>query len=414
MLLALLCASSAVYSLISYRFELPQRLQINGFALIYSIGFSSYSVYLRCLAANYDLSYMKSYSLFRKLVDLISVTYVLILMFGLFSGASVLTVEKSENHTNLFLAQASSYLDQTNISKALIGLGTVLVVTMTIKLMSFFLKHYRSEKLIILGQAVTLLVVLNDILIGANASIYILPLSFLGFGFECIRFTQRAIVNSFQEARMWKERFYEIARNVETTFALRSLLHDLRNLGSKLAEVSIAETEARILDLVRTYEKLTKYSEAYVSMNISSLLRRSRDLIEIENPGVKMQVQIENPESKKLLGHVDLTTLVFKNLISNSVDALKEKGGEELKLRVSLSARPDNKVEVIFSDRTNSISLMNRERLFEPGFTTKQDGRGWGLPLVRDILNVMGGSIHLSLHESSTVDFIIVLPEARA
>jgi len=98
---------------------------------------------------------------------------------------------------------------------------------------------------------------------------------------------------------------------------------------------------------------------------------------------------------------------VFANLFKNSLDAMREKGGE-----LSVSARKgDGMVEVTVADTGPGIPENMREKIFHPFFTTKENGHGFGLGLsiCRDILNRHGGEIELARSERGTV-FVIRVP----
>ena len=81
---------------------------------------------------------------------------------------------------------------------------------------------------------------------------------------------------------------------------------------------------------------------------------------------------------------------VFVNLLENSVQALGEKGGGE----VRLTARQEEVVVVlVLEDSGPGLDPTIRARVFEPLMTTKARGLGLGLSLVRRILERHGGSI---------------------
>ena len=67
---------------------------------------------------------------------------------------------------------------------------------------------------------------------------------------------------------------------------------------------------------------------------------------------------------------------VFSNLISNSLDAICERG--VIKLRVS--AHNDH-ARVTVADNGKGIPPSIRQHIFEPFFTTKEPGKGTGLGL---------------------------------
>jgi len=70
--------------------------------------------------------------------------------------------------------------------------------------------------------------------------------------------------------------------------------------------------------------------------------------------------------------------------------------------------RPSLQVEVI--DEGPGIPLENRERIFEPFFSTRSKGTGLGLPIARRLAEAHGGSLELKSGPSGTTA-ILMLPE---
>jgi len=102
---------------------------------------------------------------------------------------------------------------------------------------------------------------------------------------------------------------------------------------------------------------------------------------------------------------------VFTNLISNAIDAMPQGGS----LRLEAIADGQD-VKLIFSDTGSGINAEKISEIFEPFVTTKgEKGLGIGLWISRNIVEKLGGTIHV---RSSTEDaghgshFTISLPAA--
>jgi signal transduction histidine kinase len=79
-------------------------------------------------------------------------------------------------------------------------------------------------------------------------------------------------------------------------------------------------------------------------------------------------------------------------LAANSLDWLEQ--GEGKRVRVALGVGTE-RCEVVFSDSGPGIPADLAGRVFEPGFTMKEGGRGMGLTLARRIVEAHGGHIHV-------------------
>ncbi|PCI09325.1 MAG: two-component sensor histidine kinase [Flavobacteriaceae bacterium] len=72
--------------------------------------------------------------------------------------------------------------------------------------------------------------------------------------------------------------------------------------------------------------------------------------------------------------NVQLYGWVIENLIKNSIDAMQGKGS----IRIDITETP-KLVNILISDTGKGIPKNTRQRIFNPGYTTKK--RGWGLGL---------------------------------
>jgi PAS domain S-box-containing protein len=94
----------------------------------------------------------------------------------------------------------------------------------------------------------------------------------------------------------------------------------------------------------------------------------------------------------------DRLVQVFENLLQNSVDH----GGEGVTVRVG-SLENGFYVE----DDGPGVPEADRERMFEHGYTTRQDGMGYGLSIVRSIVDAHGWSIAVTESEDGGARFEI-------
>ena len=99
---------------------------------------------------------------------------------------------------------------------------------------------------------------------------------------------------------------------------------------------------------------------------------------------------------------------VITNLIKNSIQAIPH--DREPNILVKISENSKN-VKVLVSDNGLGVSKSNREKIFEPKFTTKSDGMGLGLGIVRNIISSHRGKISYKSKNKRGTDFTITLPK---
>lgn len=123
------------------------------------------------------------------------------------------------------------------------------------------------------------------------------------------------------------------------------------------------------------------------------------------------------------LGKVDIMPQEFGrvllNLINNALHAVDEKrklsnGSYEPTVSV-MSKFAGNAVEIKIADNGIGIGDKNKDKIFQPFFTTKATGQGTGLglSLSYDIIKAHGGEIKVISREGEGAEFIIRLPNSK-
>jgi two-component system, NtrC family, nitrogen regulation sensor histidine kinase NtrY len=108
---------------------------------------------------------------------------------------------------------------------------------------------------------------------------------------------------------------------------------------------------------------------------------------------------------------------VLVNLIDNAAEALadssKRNGGDSY-IKVSTREIPEREaVELVVADSGPGIATEDRERIFDPYFSTRKRGTGLGLPIVSHIVAEHQGRIRLQDNSPRGALFVIELPAAK-
>jgi len=116
--------------------------------------------------------------------------------------------------------------------------------------------------------------------------------------------------------------------------------------------------------------------------DLSSLLRGASLLLRAsaEKAGVEWALTVEEPLPLVAADRAQLEQ-AFLNIAKNAIEAAGPGG----RVRVSAMATAD-RVDVVVENTSEGIAEDVQARLFTPFFSTKADGRGLGLTLVREIL----------------------------
>jgi signal transduction histidine kinase len=142
--------------------------------------------------------------------------------------------------------------------------------------------------------------------------------------------------------------------------------------------------------------------------DIHAILREVLDFLQAEIQDRDILVE------KRLVGNPPLLQLdreqikqAFYNICRNAFQAMKAGGI----LRIETSVDPTH-VSVVFADTGGGIAPENITRIFEPYFTTKPDGNGLGLLIVRRIVRAHGGEVVLESSPGRGLTLTIKLPRA--
>lgn len=105
--------------------------------------------------------------------------------------------------------------------------------------------------------------------------------------------------------------------------------------------------------------------------------------------------------------HSDCSKLrqVFLNILLNALEAVGQNGEIEL-----IAGSRDSEVFVEIRDNGPGIPETDLEMVFEPLWTTRPHGTGLGLPLCRDILDKLGGSIAIESTVGKGTSVIVTIP----
>src|SRR6267143_718488 len=120
--------------------------------------------------------------------------------------------------------------------------------------------------------------------------------------------------------------------------------------------------------------------------------------------GVRVSVHA-NGGPRSLLGHYEPLRRAFANLYRNAAEAMKGRGTIDVTVTGDGSG-----LAVTIADHGPGIPADMRQRVFEPYFTTKDDGTGLGLALVRVTLEAHRGSISVAETPGGGATFSIVFP----
>jgi nitrogen fixation/metabolism regulation signal transduction histidine kinase len=157
------------------------------------------------------------------------------------------------------------------------------------------------------------------------------------------------------------------------------------------------ETMARrsegLLHFVQNHRRLTKRMVAKVEiLAVRRVFARLQRLFsgELAARNIELQLRVD-PETLELSADSELLDQALINLVRNAMEALRD--GTAGRIVLSAFQEPGGHVVIAVADNGPGIAADQREKVFVPFFTTKRQGSGVGLTLVRQIATVHGASV---------------------
>ncbi|WP_022851514.1 ATP-binding protein [Limisalsivibrio acetivorans] len=207
----------------------------------------------------------------------------------------------------------------------------------------------------------------------------------------------------------------ELSRVKQYSEMLRAQTHEFSNKLHTLAGLIQIEAYTEALDMIITestgyYDFFKLMSSTVKDPMLSAIIIGKYSYAQENN----IEVTISGESSMKdIPEHIDRERLVtiLGNLFDNAFDAVREECAVEKKVHLLMM---DYGKELIFEieDSGCGIDPGMEMRIFEKGVTTKDEqGRGYGLHLVRRILEEMGGYITVSESKLGGALFTVALPK---
>lgn len=232
-----------------------------------------------------------------------------------------------------------------------------------------------------------------------------------------------AIIRDLSERKQLEQRLFKSERLAAIGELAGMVGHDLRNPLTSIKNASYiikkkyhvpdskVEEMFGIIDNSIEYSNkivsdLLDYSRAvhldFMECTPKSLLKEALSMIKMPN-NVEL---IDNTDDTKM--NVDITKMVrvFINLIRNALEALSIGGFLEI------SSREDNgEITFSFKDNGQGISKEDLSKIFNPLFTTKAQGMGFGLSISKRFVEAHGGRISVKSILGVGTTFTLTIPK---
>lgn len=216
-----------------------------------------------------------------------------------------------------------------------------------------------------------------------------------------------ALINSEVETRTQLEALRHVEELLNT---IRSQRH---NFSHEL-QVAYGLLEVEAFQEAKNYIKSSMAEIAAASelvktdnLGITALLQTKTGLAEARK--IKLSIEVKT-SLKELPLETREANIILGNLIDNAIEAVNELPPEQRYVEVILSQEMGNYVFEVKNCGTIEPELVGK--IFEPGFSTKKEGRGMGLYSIERLVNKYNGKIDVA-SSTEVTGFKVFIPHKR-
>jgi len=183
-----------------------------------------------------------------------------------------------------------------------------------------------------------------------------------------------------------------------------SLLSSMEMLDDEKVQKNasfIQEQTQKMSATIDTFMNFVKPSKVSKAFKLSNTLDSIMQIMgaQLINHNLKVTIKLENDDIS-VVGHEDLLEQVIINILSNTRDAFENLEIADKNININIYMKEDFPV-VSIEDNAGGINKDIRDKIFNPYFTTKEQGKGTGIGLYMS-LDIMRKSFKGDLEYEAT------------
>jgi signal transduction histidine kinase len=216
----------------------------------------------------------------------------------------------------------------------------------------------------------------------------------------------------------WREMAKQVAHEIKNPLTpmklsvqhlQRTVSSDSEDMKERIGKLTVMLIEQidSLSNIASAFSSFAKMPTAHIELLcINDLLQNSVGLFrESEHINLNYSDKLEKPVFVKV--DKDQCLRVFNNLLKNAQQAIPE--DREGKIEAELSLKGKN-VLIRIKDNGTGIAPEAMDKIFVPNFSTKTEGMGLGLAMVKNIVESFNGSIWFETAQSVGTTFYVTFP----
>lgn len=225
----------------------------------------------------------------------------------------------------------------------------------------------------------------------------------------------RLLAKSERESA-WKEMARQVAHEIKNPLtpmrlsvqhlqrALTEVPEEVQERMARFSKTMIEQIDS-LSHIASEFSNFAKMPKATLEpLEIDQVIQHVVDLYHDSRVSIAFDT---DGQTSWVLGDKEQWKRVFTNLVKNAIQAIPEETEGRVQIR---QKRVDDTVHITVTDNGSGIPEVQREKVFEPNFTTKSSGMGLGLAIVKSIVESSKGTIRFESAEGQGTTFFIELP----
>lgn len=180
------------------------------------------------------------------------------------------------------------------------------------------------------------------------------------------------------------------------------------------SQLCARKLQMRLRDLDRLVRELLVFARGGAlqrkPMQILPLLKAVAERTRHRCADASARLTVQCSSDLQLLGSPEALQTALENLVINALEA----AGEGVRIGISADAEGRDHVVIRVTDDGPGVPAHESGRVFDPFHTTRSDGTGLGLAVVRAVVEGHGGQVNVERASAGGACFRIALPAALA
>ncbi|TWO33908.1 GHKL domain-containing protein [Seonamhaeicola sediminis] len=218
-----------------------------------------------------------------------------------------------------------------------------------------------------------------------------------------------------EREQAWREMAKQVAHEIKNPLTpMRLTVQNFQrkfdptdpNINAKLDEYSKTliqqiDTMSSIASAFSNFAKMP--AQQNETLNVVEIIKLALDIFNED-------YIIFTSDYKEIIAKFDRTQLirVVTNLVKNGIQAIPK--NQTPRIAIHVTTKDDN-VLLTVADNGSGVSEENKNKVFEPKFTTKTSGMGLGLAMVKNIVETYKGTITFESIKDKGTTFKVIFPK---